>query len=87
MINHQKLEEIKYILDKAEGKIARRSEKILVEMYWEIGNCLKNEDMGQIMAMKEKLANMLNVEQDIFERSYIFYQKNAIKRKALGRKK
>jgi hypothetical protein len=43
--------------------------------------------MGQIMAMKEKLANMLNVEQDIFERSYIFYQKNAIKRKALGRKK
>jgi hypothetical protein len=84
MINPQKLEEIRYILDKAEDKIAKKSEKILVEMYWEIGSCLKNEDMGQIMAMKEKLASMLNVEQDIFERSYIFYQKNSIKRKALG---
>ena len=87
MIDSKKLEEMKYILEKAETRIAKRSEKILVEMYWEIGNCLKNEDFEELVDMKNQLAKMLNVEEGIFEKSYIFYQQNAIKRRALGRKK
>ncbi len=87
MIDAKKLEEMKYILEKAETQIAKKSEKILVEMYWEIGNCLKNEDYEEIVEMKNRLARMLDVEEDIFEKSYIFYQKNSIKGKALGRRK
>lgn len=87
MIDAKKLEEIRYVLEKAETKIAKKSEKILIEMYWEIGNCLKQEDYEKIVEMKNMLAEMFEVEEGLFERSYIFYQQNSIKKRAMRWKK
>ena len=82
-IDSKKLEEMRYILEKAEMKIAKKSEKILVEMYWEIGNALKNESYEDLVEIKQMLSDMLNVEKDVFEKSYAFYQNNSIKEKAM----
>jgi len=87
MIDSKKLEEMRYILEKAEMKIAKKSEKILVEMYWEIGNALKNESYEDLVEIKQMLSDMLNVEKDVFEKSYAFYQNNSIKEKAMRIKK
>jgi len=83
MMDNKKLEEMRYILEKAELRIAKRSEKVLIEMYWEIGNCLKNENYEDLMKMKKMLGEVLGVDKDVFEKSYAFYQNNSIKQKAM----
>ncbi len=81
------IQEVSYLLDEAEERVWIRAEKVMVELYWDIGYCLKDCDDKEILAMSKQLGKMLEVEEKFFEIAYHFYKDNPIKKKALVVKK
>lgn len=83
-MNKQLLEDLHFILDEVEAKIGNKIEKILVEMYWQIGYCLREYSKEEITVIIKELSILLNVEEKILLDSYYFYKEYPIKKK-IGR--
>ena len=79
--------EINYLLDEAEDKVWLRAEKIMVELYWDVGFCLRECKEKEIVEVCKELGTVLDVEDKFFEIAFHFYKSNPIKKKALEVKK
>ena len=55
-MNKQLLEDLHFILDEVEAKIGNKIEKILVEMYWQIGYCLREYPKEEITVIIKELS-------------------------------
>ncbi len=83
MIEKQLFEELRFLLDEAEERIWRRSEKVLLDLYWQIGYCLKDYSAEEITVLSKELSLLLHAEKDMFCTAYTFYKDNPLKKKAV----
>lgn len=75
--------EIDYLLDEAGDKVWNRAEKIMVELYWDVGFCLRDYKEKEIFEVSKELGKVLDVEEKFFEIAFHFYKSNPIKKRAL----
>jgi len=83
MLRKKTIEEVAYLLEQAEEAVGRRAEKIMLELYWKIGYCLREYHEEEIIPLGEELSILLGVEAELFDKAYRFYKGNPIKKKAL----
>ena len=83
MINEKLLTEVHFLLEEAEERVWRRSEKVILDLYWHLGYCLKEYSKEEIKKVSKELALLLNAEQEMFLTAYTFYRENPLKKKAL----
>ncbi len=75
------VEEVEYLLRKAEDKVWQNEGRTMTQLFWELGYCLK--DVNDIKEASFVLERELSIDRRMFEQAYIFYQENPLKSKAL----
>lgn len=75
------LEEVSYLLEGAQEKIGSKIERILFNLYWSLGYCLKDYTEEEIVPVSKELALLFHVDAVMFETAYVFYKTNPMKRK------
>ena len=83
MLRKKTVEDVAHLLDEAEATVWTKAEKIMLELYWKVGYCLREYPEEEIVPLSEELCLLLGVEAGLFETAYRFYKQNPIKGKAL----
>ena len=83
MENKQLVEELQFLLDEAEEKVWRRTRRVMMDLYWQIGCSLRNYSDQEIVVYSEELAKLLDLEAEMLRTAYRFYKDNPLKQKAL----
>ena len=83
MLHRNTLKEIEFLLDRAEGIVWKRAERVMHALYWDVGYCLREYPEEEISALSEELSFLLGVEAALFLTAYAFYKKYPIREKAL----
>lgn len=83
-MNKKLVEDLHFIFDEAEAKIGHKIEKILVEMYWQVGYCLRDYPEEEMYMLTKELSILLGIEDKILLNAYYFYKDYPIKKK-MGR--
>ncbi|MDP3728751.1 MAG: hypothetical protein Q8R18_04835 [bacterium] len=79
-MNKKLLDELNFILEEAEAKVGNKIEKVLLEMYWQIGYCLREYNEEELNILIKELSLLLKLEQEIFFTAYHLYKEYPIKK-------
>ena len=83
MIDKKIFDELRFLLDEAEERIWRRSEKVLLDMYWHIGYCLREYPEKDMDMVSKELSLLFHADKEMFCTAYRFYKDNPLKKKAV----
>jgi len=81
MIDQRIVEELRFLLDEAEKKVWRKAERVMLNLYWQLGYCLRDYSEEDIAQMEKELAFLLHVEKDMFATAHRFYKENPLKKR------
>lgn len=80
MVSKRLVQDLQYIFDTVEEKICNKNEKILLEMYWQIGYCLKDYTLQEIYPLVKELSVLVGAEEQLLIDAYFFYKDVPLKK-------
>ncbi len=79
----QVVQEIAYLLERAEEKIAGKTGEVMVELCWDVGCVLRSCDEEDLQNVSQQLSELFETDRKLFEVAYYFYKHNPVKKRAV----
>lgn len=77
------VEDLQFLLEEAEEKIWRRTRGILMQLYWQMGYCLRDYSEQEMLVSSEELGLLLDIDGEMLRTAYRLYKDNPMKKKVL----
>ncbi len=75
------IKDIQFVLEETEEKVWKKVEGFILNMYWQIGYCLRDYSEEEVQKMGKEFALLFKVEEQLFCIAYRFYKENPLKLK------
>ena len=83
MENKQIIEDVQFLLEEAEERMWRRTRSVMMDLYWQIGYCLREYSEQDLLVFSEELAIILDIDGQMLRTAYRFYKDNPLKKKVM----
>ncbi|MSR86315.1 hypothetical protein EXS74_02885 [Candidatus Woesearchaeota archaeon] len=83
MENKHLIEDVQFLLDEAEERMWRRTRGVMMDLYWQIGYCLREYSEQDLLVFSEELAIILDIDGQMLRTAYRFYKDNPLKKKVM----